>query len=121
MFDLDLAAMRHSARRASDLMKALSNENRLLILCQLSQGERSVGELQAIIGLAQSALSQHLARLRHDDLVQTRRQSQTIYYSLKGEEARQVIAVLYRMYCAPLPDTSAQEPEAGARRALPTR
>ncbi len=106
MFDPDIDIMRESVRRASGLMKLLGNENRLLILCQLYQGERSVGELQALIGLAQSALSQHLARLRHDDLVQTRRQSQTIYYSLKGEQARQMIAMLYRMYRTPLPDTS---------------
>lgn len=100
---MNINQMRESARRASELLKALGNENRLLILCNLASGEKSVGELQQAIGLRQSALSQHLARLRHDGLVQTRRASQTIYYSLDGEEASRVIEVLYSLYCAPEP------------------
>lgn len=96
---MNINQMRESARRASELLKALGNENRLLILCNLASGEKSVGELQQAIGLRQSALSQHLARLRHDGLVQTRRASQTIYYSLEGEEAARVIEVLYSLYC----------------------
>lgn len=96
-----LQQLRDSARQASDLLKALSNENRLLVMCNLSDGEKSVGQLQSIIGLSQSALSQHLARLRQDGLVRTRRESQTIYYSLAGDEASRVIAVLYELYCAP--------------------
>ena len=98
---IDLLQMREAARRASDLLRALGNENRLLILCNLADGEKSVSELQELIGLRQSALSQHLARLRHDGLVATRRESQTIYYSLAGNEARRVIEVLYSMYCPP--------------------
>lgn len=97
----DLEALRDSARQASEMLKALSNENRLLVLCHLGQGEMSVGEIQRAIGLSQSALSQHLARLRQDKLVKTRRVSQTIYYSLNGEAASRIIQVLYELYCAP--------------------
>jgi len=96
---MNLEQMRPAAQRASDLLKALSNESRLLVLCNLAEGEKSVGELQTLIGLRQSALSQHLARLRREGLVRTRRESQTIYYSLAGEEASRVIAVLYDLYC----------------------
>ena len=100
MPDLDMQQMRTSARDASALMKALSNESRLMILCNLSSGEKSVGELQTVIGLSQSALSQHLARLRQDGLVRTRRVSQTIYYSLEGDQAGRIIEVLYDLYCS---------------------
>lgn len=71
-----------------------------MILCQLVPGEKCVSDLEEIIGLSQSALSQHLARLRRDTLVQTRREAQTIYYSLAGEEASAVIETLYSLYCA---------------------
>ncbi len=97
---MDLEKLQDSARRASTLLKAMSNEHRLMILCQLQDGEKSVGELERIIGLSQSALSQHLARLRRDSLVQTRRQDQTIFYSLNGSEAGTVIQTLYGLYCA---------------------
>nr|WP_076400471.1 metalloregulator ArsR/SmtB family transcription factor [Insolitispirillum peregrinum] len=98
---MDLEHLQDNARRASTLLKAMSNEHRLLILCQLSKTEKSVGELERLIGLSQSALSQHLARLRRDGLVKTRRSAQTIFYSLKGEEANTVISTLYGLYCAP--------------------
>lgn len=98
--EVDFEQLQDNARRASALLKAMSNEHRLLILCQLSRGEKSVGELERLIGLSQSALSQHLARLRRDSLVQTRRSAQTIFYSLKGEEASAVIHTLYGLYCA---------------------
>lgn len=98
--ELDLEQLQDNARRASTLLKAMSNEHRLLILCQLSKGEKSVGEMERLIGLSQSALSQHLARLRRDNLVKTRRSAQTIFYSLKGEEASAVIETLYGLYCA---------------------
>jgi len=97
---MELEKLQESARRASTLLKAMSNEHRLMILCQLSQGERSVGEMERLIGLSQSALSQHLARLRRDGLVHTRRQAQTIFYSLSGDEAEAVINTLYGLYCA---------------------
>ncbi|MFN3077030.1 MAG: ArsR/SmtB family transcription factor [Alphaproteobacteria bacterium] len=96
---MDLERLQDNARRASTLLKAMSNEHRLLILCQLLHDERSVGELERLIGLSQSALSQHLARLRRDNLVQTRRAAQTIYYSLSGDEASAVINTLYTLYC----------------------
>lgn len=70
-----------------------------MILCQLVPGEKCVSDLEEIIGLSQSALSQHLARLRRDNLVQTRREAQTIFYSLSGEEASAVIETLYGLYC----------------------
>lgn len=97
----DLHALHESARQASELLKALSNEHRLLILCHLHQGEMSVGQIQRAIGLSQSSLSQHLARLRQDQLVKTRRVAQTIFYSLNGEAASSIIQVLYTLYCAP--------------------
>ena len=96
---LDLELLQENARRASTLLKAMSNEHRLMILCQLGDSEKCVGELERIIGLSQSALSQHLARLRRDDLVKTRRAAQTIFYSLAGPEARAVIGKLYELYC----------------------
>ena len=87
------------SRRASTLLKAMGNPHRLMILCRLAESEKGVGELERVIGLSQSALSQHLARLRRDDVVTTRRVAQTIYYSLAGPEARSIIATLYRLYC----------------------
>lgn len=96
---MELERLQQSARRASALLKAMSNEHRLLILCQLLHDERSVGELERLIGLSQSALSQHLARLRRGNLVQTRRSAQTIYYSLAGDEASTIIETLYELYC----------------------
>lgn len=95
----NLQSIQDNARRASTLLKAMSNQHRLLILCQLVPGEKSVGELEQIIGLSQSALSQHLARLRRDQLVKTRRSAQTIFYSLAGDEASAVIETLYGLYC----------------------
>ncbi|VTZ27831.1 Transcriptional activator HlyU [Methylocella tundrae] len=89
------------AGNAETFLKALANRHRLMILCELHKGEQSVGVLHEAIGLSQSALSQHLARLREDDLVRTRRESQTIYYSLASEEAQQVIALLYNLFCSP--------------------
>lgn len=96
---VDIQQLQDNARKASILLKAMSNEHRLLILCQLLHGEKSVGELERLIGLSQSALSQHLARLRRDSLVKTRRQAQTIFYSVAGHEASAVISTLYGLYC----------------------
>lgn len=87
------------AREASGLLRTLGNEHRLLILCTLLEGERSVGDLVDKIGLSQSALSQHLARLRRDGLVRTRRSSQTIYYRVAGAEAPAVLATLHSLFC----------------------
>ncbi|TQV77294.1 winged helix-turn-helix transcriptional regulator [Aliikangiella marina] len=92
--------LRQHADEATRQLKALANVNRLMILCILSEGELSVTELNATIDLSQSALSQHLAKLRADDLVETRRESQTIYYSIKPGVAKNIISVLHDFYCA---------------------
>ncbi len=91
--------MREHAPDAAGLMKALGNESRLMILCTLAEGERSVGELNAMIPLSQSALSQQLARLRTQGIVTTRRESQTIFYSLAPGPANRVIHLLHDIYC----------------------
>ena len=98
-----------SAKQASILLKAMSNERRLLILCYLSEGEHSVGELCALVGLSQSALSQHLAKLRHDGLVATRRSAQTVYYSVAAGEVECILQTLHELYCA---DRPVQRPRA---------
>ena len=95
-----LDGMREHAQAAADLLKALANENRLMILCTLmGREEMSVGELNARVPLSQSALSQHLASLRDAGLVSTRKEAQTVYYRLEGTEAAKVIAVLQSIYC----------------------
>ena len=91
--------MQDHASDAAGLMKALGNESRLMILCILAEGERSVGELNEMVPLSQSALSQQLARLRQQGLVRTRRESQTIYYSLASGPADRVINLLHDIYC----------------------
>lgn len=91
--------MRVHAGDAAQLLKALANEKRLMILCLLADGERSVGELNESIALGQSALSQHLAMLREDGLVQTRREAQSIVYSLAEGPARRIIRTLHSIYC----------------------
>lgn len=100
VWNMRYAGMEQAVHDASALLKAMSNERRLLILCHLSRGERSVGELGELVGVSQSALSQHLAKLRRDRLVCTRREAQTIYYSLNGGQAQQVLDTLHRLYCA---------------------
>jgi DNA-binding transcriptional ArsR family regulator len=92
--------MEAAADRASDLLKAMSNRHRLLIICQLIDGERSVGDLADFLDLRDSTVSQHLALLRKDGLVSARRDAQTIYYSIASDPAREVLKALYRVYCA---------------------
>ncbi|KAB7770108.1 ArsR/SmtB family transcription factor [Xanthomonas maliensis] len=92
-------AMARHAADAAALLKALAHPARLLVLCQLVESERTVGELQPITGLSPSALSQHLAVLRDMDLVHTRRQAQTIHYSLAAGPAAKVLETLYAIYC----------------------
>lgn len=99
----NLAAFAESASAAAALLRAMSNERRLLILCQLGGGELSVGELQTRLGLSQSALSQHLAVLREEGLVATRRQSQTIFYRVSDPAAARVIATLAEIFCPEKP------------------
>lgn len=95
---MNIKEIEHNVEIAVNLLKALSNEKRLLIVCALYQGEKSVGELEEIVGLSQSALSQHLARLRKDKLVHTRRNAQTIFYSLDDDATNQVLRCLYDIY-----------------------
>ena len=87
------------AKRAAEFLKALAHQNRLMILCILSQGEKSVSELEQMLSLRQPTVSQQLARLRADGLVATRRDGKTIFYSLASEEARVVVGAVYEMFC----------------------
>lgn len=87
--------------RASALLKAMGNKHRLMILCHLSETEACVSALEKVVGLSQSALSQHLAKLRNENLVKTRRHAQTIYYSLSGFVASEVIKALRNSACDP--------------------
>ena len=104
MFDLsrfDVALFEESAGRAAALLRLLSNEKRLIIMCQLADGEMSVGEIQSRVGLSQSALSQHLALLRDEGVVATRRESQTIYYRVTDHAAMRIIETLAELFCPP--------------------
>ena len=89
-----------NAKRASGFLKALANENRLVILRALADGEKNVSELEGILGIRQPTLSQQLARLRTDDLVATRRESKQVFYSLASEEAERMLELLYELFCA---------------------
>jgi DNA-binding transcriptional ArsR family regulator len=95
-----IADLQKKAGRATSLLKAMANPSRLLILCQIAEGEKSVGELERLVGLSQSGLSQHLALLRRKGIVATRREAQSIYYSLSSKEAEAIMAALYAVFCA---------------------
>ncbi|MDE1924140.1 MAG: winged helix-turn-helix transcriptional regulator [Gammaproteobacteria bacterium] len=110
------AATRIRADAAAGLLKALANEQRLLILCHLLGGRASVGEINAHVPLSQSALSQHLGVLRAASLVATHRESQTIYYELEPGPALEIMGVLYRSFCAPHGRTVKKGVGAGATR-----
>lgn len=94
-----LTELHDMASHACELLKSMANEWRLMILCQLSEGEKSVGELQRVLGLSQSALSQHLALLRHKGIVETRKEAQSVIYSLAGNEATKIMETLHDLYC----------------------
>jgi ArsR family transcriptional regulator, virulence genes transcriptional regulator len=96
---MDIEALASRAAEAEEFLKALANRHRLLILCELHKGESSVNALSTAVGLSQSSLSQHLAKLRAEGLVHTRRESQTIFYSLADEAVSDVIALLHSHYC----------------------
>jgi len=95
--------MQVAADRASELLKALANRHRLMIICQLIDNERAVGELAAFLGIRDSTVSQHLALLRKDGLVTARRDGQTIWYRIASGPARELVETLYRVYCAAAP------------------
>jgi ArsR family transcriptional regulator len=94
-----LAELHDSAAHAVELLKAMANEWRLMILCQLADGEKTVSELQALLGLSQSALSQHLAVLRRERIVTARKHAQSVSYSLAGDEAPKVMNTLHEVFC----------------------
>jgi DNA-binding transcriptional ArsR family regulator len=98
---IDPNVMREAADEASELLKALSNQHRLLILCQLIEGEKSVGQLAEFLGIRDSTVSQHLALLRRERIIAGRRDGQTIWYRIESGPARAVMEVLYGAYCSP--------------------
>lgn len=97
----DYTEMYEHTEQASRLLKVLANQDRLMILCNLVEGEKNVSELESILEIRQPTLSQQLARLRSDDLVATRREGKAIYYSLASNKASRIIEVLYELYCGP--------------------
>jgi DNA-binding transcriptional ArsR family regulator len=101
--DKVLMGMEAKAETAARLLATLANAKRLLALCHLLRGEKSVGQLAELISLSPAALSQHLARMRDLELVETRREGQTIYYRLASAEVAAILETLYRLYCAPAP------------------
>ena len=96
---IDLADMHKAADQACRLMKVLSNADRLMLLCELAQGEQCVSELEARLGIVQPTLSQQLTVLRNEELVTTRREGKNIYYQISSPEALAVMQVLYKTYC----------------------
>ncbi|HEX9171859.1 MAG TPA: metalloregulator ArsR/SmtB family transcription factor [Telluria sp.] len=97
---IDARRMAVAAGRASELMKTLGHKDRLMVLCHLISGEKSVGELAGLLEIPQSPLSQHLARMRKEELVKTRREAQTIYYSIASEEAARMVGLMHELYCS---------------------
>ncbi|ETW14287.1 ArsR family transcriptional regulator [Roseivivax marinus] len=99
MPDADLERMMTQAREAADFLKTLGHEGRLMILCHLATGEKSVGELERILSARQAAVSQQLTRLRLEGLVQPRREGKTIYYSLTDDKPRRMMETVYELFC----------------------
>lgn len=95
----DMDRMMENAQAASNFLKAISHEGRLMILCHLASGEKSVTELEALLSARQAAVSQQLSRLRHEGLVKPRRDGKTIYYSLVDDRPRQIMEVVYDLFC----------------------
>lgn len=96
----DTDALMDNARRAAAFLKAIGHESRLVILCTLAEGEKSVGELEKLLKQRQAGISQQLARLRSEGLVKARRDGKMVYYSLSSDEARAVVGIVYQMFCA---------------------
>ena len=108
--------MEEKAEDAARLLTTLGHPKRLLTLCHLVEGEKSVGQLVQLIGLSQTALSQHLARMRDLGLVATRREGQNIFYRLVSLEVTAILETLYKLYCAPYAARRADHPAVGTRR-----
>ena len=102
----ELQNLMQKARKASDFLKAVAHENRLVILCLLAERERSVTELEGLLALSQATVSQQLARLRHEGLVDTRRDGRTVYYSLPDETTHRFIQAIYDKFCRTEPSGS---------------
>ena len=119
----DIAALKAKAPEVAEFLRLLANPNRLLLLCHLSQRERSVTEIQRDLGLRQPALSQQLAELRQSGLVQTRRQSRSIYYTIKDSRARAVVGMLHAIFCGDGADSPAplSDDRTGPAEASPPR
>jgi DNA-binding transcriptional ArsR family regulator len=117
MQGVNLDMLKSSAGDATRYLKALANQNRLLILCNLIDGEKSVGELERVIGLRQPTLSQQLARLRSGNLVRTRRDAKSIYYSIADSDIRTVLQVLYGKFCVPR-TAAPKRPRVNGKRAV---
>ena len=119
--DVDKALVAKSASRASRFLKSISNEHRLLVLCNLVDSEKTVTELASILGISQPTLSQQLARLRADGLVATRRNGKSIHYSLASDNARAMIGLLFQLFCAPAAKRAAarSKPRGSPRVAAP--
>lgn len=96
----EMQELHDMASHAVELLKAMANEWRLMILCQLAEGEKTVSQLQSLLGLSQSALSQHLAILRRERIVRARKHAQSVSYSLSGEDATKVMETLHDVFCA---------------------
>jgi DNA-binding transcriptional ArsR family regulator len=97
---IDAGRMASAAQKASDLMKTLGHKDRLMVLCHLASGEKSVGELASLLDIPQSPLSQHLARMRKESLVTTRREAQTIFYSISSGKAGRMVELMHQLYCS---------------------
>ena len=105
VLDLPVSSLEAKAEEVAATLTAMANPRRLIVLCALLQGERCVGDLADLVALSPAALSQHLGKMRALRLVSTRRDGQTIYYSLASAEVRAVLETLYRVYCAPVDGT----------------
>ena len=96
---MEMSLLLEAARKASGLLRVLANENRLMLMCQLSQGERAVGELESLLGIRQPTLSQQLGILREEGLVATRRVGKQIFYRINDPQTLQILQTLYDLYC----------------------
>ncbi|ETW99124.1 MAG: ArsR family transcriptional regulator [Candidatus Entotheonella gemina] len=112
----DLIGMKEGVEAASRLLKALANQDRLLLLCHLAEGEHNVSDLETLLQIRQPTLSQQLARLRSDNLVETRRQGKEIYYRLASTEASAVIQLLHELFCEPRTQVAAEKRETATSR-----